>query len=121
MYPSSNIDNPFESFPFDQNPSPKHDDPSPFFNFPSPIFLDHNELPLNQILVSQNQPMVVHNCIAHDYQIETYLDKETTKGSNIDPSNLNENSFESTPNEALTLAKKRSLGPILQKGNWEEG
>ncbi|KAL2546351.1 transcription factor CYCLOIDEA-like [Forsythia ovata] len=119
MYPSSNIDNPFESFPFDQYPSPKQDDPSLFFNFPSPIFLDQTELPLNQILLSQNQPMAVHNCIAHDYQIETYLDttnKETTKGSNIDPSNLNENSFESTPNEAITLVKKRSLGSILQKG-----
>ncbi|XP_022881920.1 transcription factor CYCLOIDEA-like [Olea europaea var. sylvestris] len=123
MYPSSSIYNnkPFESlfkrpFPFDQNPSPKQDDPSLSFHFPSP-FLDETELSWNQIL-SQNQPMAVHNCIAHDYQIETYVDttnKETTKCSNIDLSRLNEKSVESTPNKSITPLRKRNLGPTLLK------
>ncbi|CAI9785343.1 unnamed protein product [Fraxinus pennsylvanica] len=121
MYPSSNIYDPFESlfsrsFPVDQNPTPKQDDPSPFFHFPSP-FLDETEFPLNQIL-SQNQPMAVHNCIARDYQIETYVDttnKETIKGRNIDLSRLNEKSVESTPNESVIPLRKRNLGPMLLK------
>ncbi|CAI9756100.1 unnamed protein product [Fraxinus pennsylvanica] len=120
MYPSSNIDNPFDSlfkrsFPFDQKPSPKQDDPSLFYHVPSP-FLDDNEIPLNKISF-QNQPMTLRNWIAHDYQIETYLDstkKGATKGSNIDPFNLNEKSIESIPNEAITLSRK-NLGPLLLK------
>ncbi|CAA3007958.1 transcription factor CYCLOIDEA-like [Olea europaea subsp. europaea] len=120
MYPSSNIENPFESLfkrslPFNQKPSPKQDDPSLFFHFPSPL-LDENEFPLNQILF-QNHPMTVHNCIAHDYQIETYLDrtkKETTEGSNSDPSKLNEKSTKSIPDEAITPSKK-NLRPLLLK------
>ncbi|KAL2520573.1 transcription factor CYCLOIDEA-like [Forsythia ovata] len=62
--------------------------------------------------------MAVRNYITHDYQIETYrhtTNKKTTKDSNIDPSNLNEKSFESTPNETITPLKKRSLDPIVQK------
>ncbi|PIN23679.1 hypothetical protein CDL12_03597 [Handroanthus impetiginosus] len=61
MFHSDNSDNPLESLfkrpsfqLSDQNPISKQDDPLFFSNFPSPFFDEHEYLPLNQMLLSDN-------------------------------------------------------------------